>query len=95
MTLIKDDIINRITDCLGFEKQQSKAVVENLIEIFKSSLESGDEVLISGFGKFWVQDKQERLGRNPVTGHRMVLDARRVVRFRYSRGLKAKLNGRK
>ena len=52
-------------------------------------------VMVSGFGKFQVREKQERLGRNPKTGGKMILDPRKVVRFKYSRKLKAKLNEEK
>ena len=95
MALTKYDIVNRIKNNLGLDKQQSKHAVEDLIEIIKFSLESGEDVMVSGFGKFQVREKQERLGRNPKTGDKMILDPRRVVRFKYSRKLKAKLNGEK
>jgi len=66
--------------------------VESLIEVIKSSLESGDDVLVSGFGKFCVKGKRVRRGRNPATGEDMKLEARRVVIFRCSRQLRDKIN---
>jgi integration host factor subunit alpha len=58
----------------------------------KTSLENGDDVLISGFGKFCVNEKGSRKGRNPATGDGMVLDSRRVVTFKCSGTLRSKLN---
>jgi len=68
-------------------------VVESLIEIIKKTLESGEDVLISGFGKFCVKGKRERRGRNPQTGNDLMLGERRVVTFKCSGRLKNKING--
>jgi integration host factor subunit alpha len=67
-------------------------LVEALVEIIKSTLESGEDVLITGFGKFWVKDKRERRGRNPATGDRMMLRSQKVVTFRCSSALRNKIN---
>ena len=67
--------------------------VETLLELMKSTLESGDDVLISGFGKFCVRNKRKRRGRNPATGDDMILDARRVVTFQCSGKLRDRVNG--
>jgi hypothetical protein len=56
-----------------------------LIELIKATLESGEDVLVSGFGKFSVQEKGQRKGRNPATGQTMMLRPRKVVTFRYSK----------
>jgi integration host factor subunit alpha len=66
-----------------------------LLEILKIRLESGKDVLISGFGKFCVKEKRERRGRNPQTGEDMMLGARRVVTFRCSSAFREKINGEK
>ena len=66
--------------------------VETLLEIIKRTLEGGEDVLISGFGKFCVKDKRQRRGRNPATGSAMTLDARRVVTFKCSGRLRDKIN---
>jgi integration host factor subunit alpha len=79
MTLTKDHLIDAISKENGFQKKQSLEIVETLIELIKSSLASGDGVLISGFGKFCVKAKGERKGRNPATAEDMKLAARRVV----------------
>ena len=68
-------------------------MVETLLEIIKSTLPSGEDVLISGFGKFNVKDKKERKGRNPATDEDLVLPARKVVRFKCSRKFRDKVNG--
>jgi integration host factor subunit alpha len=70
-------------------------LVQSVLEIIRSTLENGQDVLISGFGEFCVRDKKERRGRNPKTGGDMALDARRVVVFKCSERLRNKLNGGK
>ena len=92
MTITKFDIIDQIKDRLGFSRKQSIVLVETLIELIKVSLESGDYVLVSGFGKFCVKDKRERKGRNPATGEDAILPARRVVIFKCSGKLREKIN---
>jgi integration host factor subunit alpha len=67
-------------------------MIETLLEIIKRTLESGEDVLVSGFGKFCVKEKRERKGRNPATGEDMMLEPRRVVTFRCSRQLRDKVN---
>jgi integration host factor subunit alpha len=74
-------------------KKESSIIIESLLEIMKKTLESGEDVLISGFGKFCVKEKSDRRGRNPATGNELMLDARRVVIFKCSGKLKEKLNG--
>jgi integration host factor subunit alpha len=92
MSLTKADIIQNINQQLGFPQKKSNEVVEQLIEIIKSNLASGEEVLVSGFGKFCVNDKKERRGRNPATGDSMILRPRRVVTFKCSGKLRRKVN---
>ena len=93
MTLTKAHIINDIADQIGFTKNHSFEIVEILLELIKKTLESGDDVTISNFGKFCVKEQRERRGRNPATGKDMMLKPRKVVTFRWSRNLKEKLNG--
>jgi integration host factor subunit alpha len=94
MTLTKSDIVERIYNELGFPKHQSVEITETLLELIKSNLEYGDDVLVSGFGKFCVKDKHTRKGRNPATGEDAILPARRVVTFKCSGLLRDKVNGR-
>ena len=67
-TLTKADIINAIQHENGYSRKKSIELVETLLELIKKSLESGEDVLVSGFGKFCVKSKKERRGRNPATG---------------------------
>ena len=92
MTLTKAHIINAIANQIGFPKNHSSEIVETLLELIKSTLESGEDVLISGFGKFCVKDKHERKGRNPATGEDMILEPRRVVTFKCSGGMRDRIN---
>ena len=92
MTLTKAHIVEAIAEQNGFPKNKSSEIVEILLERIKKSLESGEDVLISGFGKFCVKEKKERRGRNPATGEDMMMAPRRVVTFRCSRNLKSKIN---
>ena len=92
MALTKDDIVKSINKENGFQKKRSIEVIEILLQLIKSSLASGDEVLISGFGKFCINEKRQRRGRNPATGEDMMLEARRVVTFKCSRQLRDKIN---
>ena len=94
MTLTKANIIDAIHNDLGFPKNRSAELIEILLEQIKSTLEKGEDVLISGFGKFCVKNKKERRGRNPATGDDMMLSQRQVVTFRCSHLLREKINGR-
>lgn len=94
MALTKADIVDSIKDRLGFTRKQSIEIVETLLENIKKKLESGEDVLISGFGKFCVKQKEERRGRNPATGSDMMLPPRKVVTFKCSGRLRDKINGK-
>ena len=94
MALTKKDIVDHIQNELGYQRNRSVEITETLLEIIKSSLESGEDVLASGFGKFCVKDKAARKGRNPATGEDAILPARRVVTFKCSGKLREKINGK-
>ena len=93
MTLTKAHIIEAVSNQIGFPKNQSSEIVEILLEIIKKTLESGDDVMISNFGKFCVREKKARRGRNPSTGEDMMVRSRKVVTFRWSGKLRGKING--
>ena len=93
-TLTKADIISSVQTENGYSLRMSSDIVETLLKIIKSTLKSGEDVLISGFGKFNVKDKKERRGRNPATGDDLILPARRVVTFKCSGMLRDRLNGK-
>jgi integration host factor subunit alpha len=93
MALTKIQIVETIHNQIGFTQKRSSEIVETLLEIIKNTLESGEDVLISGFGKFCVKEKKERKGRNPATGDAMMLAPRKVVTFKCSGKLRDRING--
>jgi integration host factor subunit alpha len=93
MTVTKKQLTEAIHHQTGIPKSKSFDIVETVIEMMISALENDDDVLISGFGKFCVKEKQERRGRNPATEASMMLPARKVVTFKCSRTLREKVNG--
>ncbi len=92
MALTKEKIITNIYNQVGLGKQQSRAVIESVIELIKHTLERGEDVLISGFGKFIVKHKSSRRGRNPQTSEDLQLRARNVIVFKTSGVLRNKIN---
>ena len=92
MALTKADLIQAIQSTNGLTLKQSTDIVETTIEILKRTLESGDDILISGFGKFCVKEKAERKGRNPDTGDDLMQPARKVVTFKCSGILRDRIN---
>ena len=91
-TLTKARIIEAIAETNGCTKQQATETVEIILELIKQSLENGEDVMISNFGKFCVKKKSERRGRNPATGEDMMMRPRKVVTFRSSGKLRKKIN---
>ena len=90
--LTKAGIVNAVQTKVGFSKQATAKVVDDLFEIIKESLERGEDVTISGFGAFQVRGKKARRGRNPRTGEEITISARRVVSFKPSQLLRKALN---
>ena len=97
VTVTKETIVDNIHDYLqhmGYSRKQCVGMLEALLEVIKSNLTAGDDVMISGFGKFCVNEKADRKGRNPATGEEMILAARRVVTFKSSNNLRGKVNSK-
>lgn len=92
MALTKERLIKSIYDNVGLSKNLSCNVVERLFDIMKQTIEEGEDLLISGFGKFVVKQKSARRGRNPQTSEELLLRARRIVTFKASGGLRQKVN---
>jgi integration host factor subunit alpha len=92
MSMTKIDIIESIYDKIGIPKKDCFRIVESLFDIIKDDLYKGNNVMISGFGKWTVKAKKERRGRNPQTGEALTIDARRVVTFKPSNVLRDKVN---
>ena len=93
MTLTKAQIVEALLAQNIFSKTQSAQVIDTLFELIKRSLQNGEDVLISGFGKFSVKEKYQRNGRNPQTGEPMLLPPRKVVTFKCSHILRTAING--
>ena len=93
MTLTKNKLIDSIHVRIDLPKVRCARLVERLFEIIKDTMEKGEDVLISGFGKLCVKDKKKRRGRNPGSGDELTPDSRRRVTFKCSTVLKDKLNG--
>jgi integration host factor subunit alpha len=91
MALTKADFAERLYEELGLNKREAKEVVELFFEEIKGSLAHGEQVKLSGFGKFELRDKNSRPGRNPKTGEEIPITARRVVTFRSGQKLKARV----
>jgi integration host factor subunit alpha len=92
MIITKIQIVESIQNQTGFPKNKSSEIVETLLEIIKRTLSSGEDVLVSGFGKFCAKEKKERKGRNPATGEDMMLTPRKVVTFKCSGKLRDRIN---
>lgn len=90
-TLTKAELANQLFEQLGLNKREAKEVVESFFEAVRSTLESGQEVKLSGFGNFQLREKPQRPGRNPKTGDEVPISARRVVTFHASQKLKAQI----
>ena len=92
MTITKTHLKESIATKLDIPKKQASQIVETLLEEIKSTLASGEDIMISGFGKFCVKEKESRRGRNPNTGDDLILDGRKVVSFKSSLVLTEKMN---
>jgi integration host factor subunit alpha len=92
MTLVKDDLIQSVYDQCALSKHKSRFLVETIFELIKKALETGEDVLVSGFGKFTVRKKAPRKGRHPSTGGYLPLDGRTVVTFKCSPILRDKID---
>lgn len=92
MALTKAQIIDTIQNHIGVSRKRSSELVETFLEIMKNTLENGEDILVSGFGKFCVRAKKERKGRNPASGADMMLAPRKVVTFKCSGKLRDKIN---
>jgi len=92
VTLTKTQLINSICRKTGLTKTRAAEAVETLLEVTKKTLEDGEDILISGFGKFCVKEKDARKGRDPRTGKDITLESRKLVTFKCSGALKKRIN---
>lgn len=93
LALTKSTIVEKIAEKNNLSPAEAKDTVEGILEIIKTTLTSGEDVMISGFGKFQVNEKAPRKGRNPATGEDMILAKRRVVTFKVAGKLRHRING--
>jgi integration host factor subunit alpha len=93
MTMTKAGLVDYVYDQIGGTKKEAHEYVDEVIETMKDVLETGEELKVSGFGKFEVRHKGERVGRNPRTGVEITIPERKVLRFKVSQVLKDELNG--
>jgi integration host factor subunit alpha len=91
-TLTKARIVDAVVETNEYTQKKAYETIEILLELIKRSLESGEDVMISGFGKFCVKNKKKQKGRNPATGKVVMIAPRKVVTFKWSGKLKEKLN---
>jgi len=95
MSLAKNHLVSSLNNRCGFSNRKSINLIKSILETIKRTLESGEDILISGFGKFSVKEKkEERRGRNPATGSDLILRSRRIVTFKCSEKLKDMINGK-
>ena len=92
MALTKDKLVIRLQTQLGLTKPESRQMVERLFGLMKDTLTNGEDLLVSGFGKFLVRKKNERRGRNPQTKESLTLAARKVLVFKTSGVLRNRIN---
>jgi integration host factor subunit alpha len=92
MALTKTIIAEKIQENLDLSRPTTYEIMETFLEIIKETIENGEDIMISGFGKFCVNEKQARKGRNPATDQEMTLSARRVVTFKCSGKLRDLIN---
>jgi len=92
MALTKAQLVDSIQKEVGLSRKKSSEMVQSLLDIIKQNLANGEDVLISGFGKFCIKEKEERKGRNLATGEEMMLAPRKVATFRCSPVLRIKIN---
>lgn len=92
MALTKADVVQHLMDRNGYTRTQASDLLETLLELIKTTLASGEDIMVSNFGKFQVREKAQRRGRNPASGEAMMLEPRRVVTFQCARKLRETVN---
>jgi integration host factor subunit alpha len=90
--MTKADIVEKVFTSTRFSKKESIGIVEQVFEILKSTIESGETIKITGFGNFVVREKADRRGRNPQTGEEIVIGSRKVLTFKPGQVLKERVN---
>ena len=92
-TVTRADLSEALHEEIGLSRQECSGLVERVLDMIVETLERGETVKLSGFGVFQVRDKRARMGRNPKTGEPAAIIPRRVISFRASQLMKAKVDG--
>src|ERR1700720_2565380 len=92
-TVTRVDLAEAVYRCVGLSRKESAILVESVLEELADALVGGESVKLSSFGRFLVRAKSERIGRNPKTGIEVPITQRRVMVFKPSNVLKARING--
>jgi len=93
MALTKADMAKSLFNEMGLNKKEARELVDSFFQELETCLADGESIKLSGFGKFDLRDKKERPGRNPKTGEKVPIPARRVVTFRAGQKLRARVEG--
>ena len=91
--MTKRDLIENVRSTSNLQRKEAEEIVESVLDIMKETLASGEEIKVSGFGKFIVHQKHDRTGRNPQTGESLTITARKILTFKPSTILKQEING--
>lgn len=92
-TITRVELAEAVYNSVGLSRVESQRFVEVVLEEITVAIEQGENVKLSGFGTFLVREKYERMGRNPKTGEEAIITPRRVLSFKASNLLKARMNG--
>jgi integration host factor subunit alpha len=90
--MTKGDLVDVVCERMGLSRRAAHEAVEATLEVVKEALQNGEPVKLVAFGRFSVRQKRERMGRNPQTGHAIVIQPRKVLTFRPSRFLRDVVN---
>ena len=91
-TVTRADLCESVHEQVGLTRQDCSELVERVLELMCQALERGEQVKLSGFGVFQVRAKRARMGRNPKTGEPAAIEPRRVIGFRASQVMKARVD---
>jgi integration host factor subunit alpha len=91
--MTKRDLIENVRINSNLQRREAEDIVDSFLDLIKDTLASGEEIKVSGFGKFVVNSKNDRKGRNPQTGESLTITSRRIVTFKPSTILKQQING--
>lgn len=88
----KAELISKVAEKLGYTKKDTSAVVDVVFDVIKEGVVLGEEVSISGFGKFGVTERAAREGRNPQTSEKISIPASKAPKFKASKVFKEAVN---